>query len=423
MRRAVPVIILFVATAGLVLLGFPGDERKNNGTRSPVRHTSLLIEQSAPSGFSPLIRVNVTPASGETLRIGIDGEYQIVPVGSSKVLGRAIRLERASVTTTATGIRIGSNLYPVSRLEIVPEKSPSVWVGRHQYRGTVRLFRRSGGVIVVVNVLPLEDYLASVVDSEMPLKFPTAARQAQALIARTYALYQMQASADHPFFDVHATTQSQKYLGYQYRDQNNRRLAGESHNSREIVKRTRGMVCTYRGRIFCTYYSAVCGGRTTAGKNVFSDAALPLQSVECRWCRDAKRYRWKVDYAKPEAQSRLAQHFHAQGRPFGTLQEILPIKNGAGIGEKTFHIGDGRHSYPISSQELRRILSSSKIYSQDFSIQLSANRLIIEGRGHGHGAGLCQWGARGLARAGKNVLQIIQHYYPGSDVVVMQTDR
>jgi stage II sporulation protein D len=367
--------------------------------------------------------VNVTPVSGETVQIGVDGEYQILPVESSRVIGRGTRLERATVTATATGIRIGKNLYPVSRLEIVPEKSPSVWVGRHQYRGTVRLFRRLGGSIVVVNVLPLEDYLASVVDSEMPVKFPTAARQAQALVARTYALYQMQASADHPFFDVHATTQSQKYLGYQYRDQKNRRLAGESQNSREIVNRTRGMVCTFQGRIFCTYYSAVCGGRTTAGKNVFSDAAPTLQSVECQWCRDAQRYRWKVDFAKSEVESRLTQHFHSQDRPFGTLQTILLIQNSTGTGNAAFDVGDGRYRYRVSSKELRRILPSSKLDSPNFRIHISAEKLIIEGRGYGHGVGLCQWGARGLALAGRNVLQIIQYYYPGSNVVVMQTDR
>ncbi|MCH7987650.1 MAG: hypothetical protein IID46_00715 [Planctomycetes bacterium] len=172
MRRAVPVFVLFVATAGFVYLWISGDEKNKDGIRNPVRQTSLQIGHPQPSGFSPLIRVNVTPAFGETVRIGIDGEYRILPVGSSRVIGRGKRLERAPVTSAATGIRIGRNLYPVSRLEIVPEKSPSVWVGRHQYRGTVRLFRRPGGSIVAVNVLPLEDYLASVVDSEMPENFP-----------------------------------------------------------------------------------------------------------------------------------------------------------------------------------------------------------------------------------------------------------
>jgi stage II sporulation protein D len=423
MRRAVPVFVLFVATVGFVYLWVSGYEKKKDGTRNPVRQTSLQIEHSQPSGFSPLIRVNVTPSSGVTVQIGVDGEYQVLPVESSRVIGRGKRLERASVTAAPSGIRIGKNLYPVSRLEIVPERSPSVWVGRHQYRGTLRLFRRSGGSIVAVNVLPLEDYIASVVDSEMPGKFPAAAREAQALVARTYALYQMQASANHPFFDVHATTRSQKYLGYQYRDQNNRRLAGESRNSRKIAGRTRGMVCTFQGRIFCTYYSAVCGGRTTAGKDVFSDAALPLKSVECRWCRDASRYRWRVDYAKSEVGSRLTQHFQSQGRPFATLQTILPTKDSAGTGIAEFDISDGRYRYRVSSKELRRILPSSKLYSPNFSIHVSAERLIIEGQGHGHGVGLCQWGARGLALSGRNAIQIIQYYYPGSNVVVMQMDR
>ena len=124
-----------------------------------------------------------------------------------------------------------------------------------------------------------------------------------------------------------------------------------------------------------------------------------------------------------EVESRLTQHFRSRGRPFGKLQTILPTKDASGIGKKTFDVGDGSHTYPISSEELRRILPSSKVYSPHFQIRVSAERLIIVGRGHGHGVGLCQWGARGLALSGKNAFQIIQYYYPGSNVVVMQMGR
>ena len=80
--------------------------------------------------------------------------------------------------------------------------------------------------MVVVNVVPLEDYVASVVDGEMPATFPEAARQAQAIVARTYVLYQIQTARVSPLFDVYATTRSQNYLGYQYRGRDGKRLCG-----------------------------------------------------------------------------------------------------------------------------------------------------------------------------------------------------
>src|SRR5207302_4392397 len=109
----------------------------------------------------------------------------------------------------------------------------AVWVEVHQYRGTVRIHRQSGNTVAAVNVLPLEDYVASVVDGEMPSAFPDEARKAQAIIARTYALYQRDVAEKASIADLFASTRSQKYLGYQYRD-GGKLLAGESMASRKI---------------------------------------------------------------------------------------------------------------------------------------------------------------------------------------------
>src|SRR4029077_15905930 len=128
------------------------------------------------------------------------------------------------------------------------------------------------------------EYTASVVDGEMPAAFPDEARKAQAIVARTYALYQKRVAARGSIADLFASTRSQKYLGYQYRE-GGKLLAGESESSRKIAAATRGQVCHYHGKIFCTSYCAVCGGNTVRGTEVFSDAGAPLVSVKCDFCR------------------------------------------------------------------------------------------------------------------------------------------
>src|SRR5271154_2417917 len=100
------------------------------------------------------------------------------------------RVPTKFVAPVPNGFRIGHRQVTGTTLEIVPEHSPGVWIGDRQYRGRVRLVRQRGK-IVVVNIVGLEDYIASVVDGEMPSAFPDAARQAQAIAARSYVMFQL----------------------------------------------------------------------------------------------------------------------------------------------------------------------------------------------------------------------------------------
>lgn len=368
-----------------------------------------------------LIRVAVTPTPQKKIELSIDGPYQLRPVGSDQILSRGKQLGASTVAATSSGLRIGQANFAVTRLEIVPSKSPSVWVNGHQYRGAIRLFRRSGGTVLAVNVLPLGDYLASVVDSEMPTAFGTEARKAQAIVARTYALDVLRSDEGNGEFDLFASTSSQKYLGYQYQD-GNRRLAGESAASRQIVRDTTGMVCTYQGRLFRTYYSAACGGRTTLGSAVFTDAVAALQSVPCEYCRDSKHYRWEANVAKAEVAAKLTAHFRSEGQSFGKLQSIQRVSgdptNGTEIPE--FEVRDGRRALRISAATLRRLISVTTLLSPFFTITDQGDSWHFVGRGHGHGVGLCQWGARGQAQQGRSCYEILRYYYPGAKIVQLR---
>lgn len=369
------------------------------------------------------VRVALTPTPQKQFEISIDGPYQIHPVGSDKILSRGQSLGTSAVTATNSGFKIGKSDIAVTRLEIHGTQSPSIWVNGHEYRGNLRLFRRAGGGIIAVNVLPLGEYLASVVDSEMPASFGTEARKAQAIVARTYALDVIRGSEGNSDYDLFASTSSQKYLGFQYQD-GSRRLAGESEASRQIIRETTGMVCTFQGRLFRTYYSAACGGQTTQGSAVFSDAVAALKSVPCDYCRDAKLYRWQADLKKTDVEAKLKAYFRSEGKTFDKLQSIKLASGNPNRGTEVpeFAANDGKRSHRISAATLRRQLSVSSIFSPYFTITEieKADTLHFEGRGHGHGVGLCQWGARGQAQIGKSCFEIIRYYYSGAKIVQLQ---
>lgn len=366
------------------------------------------------------IRVGVTPEPQASVAIEISEPFHVTAVGSPKVLLKAPRLARTTVTATPRGLKIGKHELSVTRLEIVADKTPAVWIEGHQYRGRMRLFRASGGKVLAVNVLPLEEYVASVIDSEMPGDFPDEARKAQAIVARTYAIYQMQQAGRDAPLDLYASTRSQKYLGFQYRD-GSRLLAGESVASRRIAAETRGQVCTYQGQVFCTYYCAVCGGGTVKGTEVFSDAAAPLAVVKCDWCKEANLYRWTAQVAKRDAQADIAPLLGRDGKKPGTLKSVSVVRAKGAGSLSEFDLKSDRQTVRVSGAELRQALAGRGLYSPRFTVEDQGNTWRISGRGHGHGVGLCQWGARGLALSGKTSEQILAYYYPGMQLTTLKS--
>lgn len=412
---------LLAVLAAIVVMswGLPRAKRitLTGGPSESLAATSKTLSRADQT----MIRVAVTPTAQKQVELSIDTPYLFRPVGSDKVLSRGQQLDASTVTATSSGLKIGKSEYAVTRLEIVPTQSPSIWVNGHEYRGHMRLFRRSGGAVLAVNVLPLGDYLASVVDSEMPTSFGVEARKAQAIAARTYALDVVRNDEGDGEFDLFASTSSQKYLGFQYRD-GSRRLAGESEASRQIVHDTTGMVCTVQGRLFRTYYSAACGGHTTQGSAVFTDAVSALKSVACDYCREAKQYRWEADLPKAEVERKLKAYFQSEGKTFDKLQSIKLASGNLDRGTEVpeFEVRDGKRSLRISAATLRRQISVTTLFSPFFTITEKSGTLHFAGRGHGHGVGLCQWGARGQSLLGKSCYEIVRFYYSGAKIVQLQ---
>jgi stage II sporulation protein D len=355
--------------------------------------------------------VNLTPSPQSTLRLAVRGPYLVRPLNSEQTLAEGLVLAQTLVTSGAHGVKLGASTWPQEVVEVVPTGAGLVVVNDRAYHGLVRIYREGSGKLTAVNVLPLEQYVSCVIDAEMPAKFPPAAREAQAIVARSYALWQMQQAPRDARFDVFATVRSQHYLGVEYVDGNGRRLAGESAASRQAAAATRGKVCQTGGRLFCTYYSAVCGGATTPGRELFDDADPVLRSVPCHWCRDSDKYRWTTELTIDELLTGIRKS--AKGLE---LTGVTSIRQLAGPQPGTiakWEISDGRRRATVDAVSLRQNLPAGRLLSPHCSLRLDRGKILAEGSGHGHGAGLCQWGARGQAQAGRSAEEIVRYYYPG----------
>lgn len=304
-----------------------------------------------------------------------------------------LRVERGMVRARGVG-RASSHDY--GRAErMFGEADGAVQVGDDVYFGRIEI-RVEKGRLVVLNRLPLETYLLGIVGSEMPATWPIEALKAQAVAARTYALQRvmMSRSANRPH-DLAATVVSQVYKG----------AANISDQVIEAVQSTRGEVLAHDRMLIEALFHSTCGGRTVASVDYFGGARDYLVEVPCTWCTGSSRHHWGVDLRLKEVERRLvrAKLVKAPLRSIATRKGQVWVK-------------DGRGRRRLDPRDVRRAIGWEHLYSERFSVVLKGGVAHFEGRGFGHGVGLCQWGARGMADEGRGYRQILQHYYKGAKV-------
>jgi stage II sporulation protein D len=205
-------------------------------------------------------------------------------------------------------------------------------------------------------------------------------------------------------YDLVATVMDQNYVG----------TSKEDPRLRAAVDRTAGMVLLYQMRLFRCYYHSTCGGHTEAVQDVFPDPALlPLSPVPCPYCRGSKHYRWHSAIAKAE----LAEALRKAGlsaRQVVSLQVTSRSRSGRAL-EVAIGTGEAGGTR-MPANDFRLAVGPSRLPSTLFEVRDIGNRLEFQGRGFGHGVGMCQWGARGMAEAHHSAPEILAHYYPGAEL-------
>ena len=278
-------------------------------------------------------------------------------------------------------------------------------VNGKQYRGVIELRKKKNASLLVINEVDLEEYLLGVVAAEIPADWEMEALKAQAVASRTYAVYQMQ-NAGRRTYHILATVDSQMYLGKR----------GERPRATQAVQATRGMIITYRGEVVPAFYHASCGGHTEDALVLWGIDEPYLKGVDCD-CQNISTYgSW-------EKRVTMAGIIRALGREGYRLGEVNSVEIGtltaAGrVKNVLFRHAGGTTLVP--AETLRATLGYSSLPSIFFEPEIIGREVVLSGRGLGHGVGLCQWGAKEMARNGANYKEILSHYYPGTAVVPMQ---
>jgi len=350
----------------------------------------------AELGQVPTIRVALVLNAKEA-DVSCRGPCALNAEPGGKLIESGPGFRGAKLVAATDGFRLLGRPIKANGFIMRPARDGSLSVGGITYRGELKVVKEQGGRLSIINLVNLEDYLAGVLGSEMPLNWPDAALRAQAIASRSYAVYQMKERKGHAY-DLKSTVQDQAYLG----------MKRETSKSRRIVQETRGIVILYKWRFFPVYFHSTCGGHTEDAGNVFQMRTIGcLQGRPCGYCSASKYYTWRFDIGEAELRKKLSSRI----RRLGTIVAVEPLertKSGRATKVKVVHT---RGTSVMDAYEFRRAVGVGLLRGTNFTVKKSGSKFHFSGRGWGHGVGMCQFGAKGLAETGKDCLDILSFYY------------
>lgn len=408
-------IWLGVFFMGLTPLGCRESQDAHEATQleseSRFRIRVLLLKESA--------HCTVEVPQGSTLKLD-PGEGRPQQIKLKDTSGGSVSI---SIHARDGRIQVAGQTYDVRELEIWPGKPHTFSLDQHAYRGRIRIkISERRDAIDLINLVPLEAYLAGVVGAEMPPFWHAEALKVQAVVARTYCLHIKRKFGPARSWDLNKTQAHQVYQGVQ----------AEHERVWDAVNSTRGQCLAGPGKdaaytIFPTYYSAICGGHTENSQHVFGDSFVPLSGVPCDYCKEVAKlgqFLWPLaQYAKRTVSDKLLRRY-AKLRSLGRIIELTPARQSdyagharitsfklTGVNGKTDHLPaeDLRLTIDPSGREIQSAMCRVADWSDRWA--------FVGGRGWGHGVGLCQCGAQGLAKQGSPYQAILQYYFPGSRII------
>ncbi len=295
---------------------------------------------------------------------------------------------------------------------VLAEPNGCFYIDKDPYTGVLEF---APDKALVINELDFESYLLGVVGSEMPSRFESDALRAQAIASRTYALYNWLFIGARRSWHLDDDTFSQVYRGQ----------AAANARIKSIVAETCGLVMVYGDKVFQAYYHSTCGGGT---RNASATAEFakepdirPLAGTTCTFCSASSVYTWQEEFNERHVRDALRKR--ADGKlALGRITAIEPVAPPAGGGiysdyVRITHDQDPRRPIDILATIFRSALNTVRegsCKSTAFTaFRVDGDVLRVEGRGFGHGVGMCQYGAQGQARQGRDYLKILRYYYPG----------
>jgi len=355
----------------------------------------------------PIIRVliskdnNVRIRSDKSIPLTIEGKL----FSRKKIKGLTLKNEKnRSILYFDKNKQKIYDLKSNQRLQVRSSDGRGIWVGQKRFSGKLNLFVLDSEILVV-NVLGIENYLSSVVGSEMPAKWPIEALRAQAIASRTYALKQK----GNNLFDVDSTQRNQVYNG----------LESRTYKTRRAVRSTRSLVLTYKNKLINALFHSSSGGMTENSQDVWKNKYPYLSSVK-DFDKKNPKLRWQKKFSNKE----LVNLFPKIGGIKNI--EILNITNTGRI--KKIRLNGAHGSDQISGVDLRKKLGLNSTFVRFKLIEEKSTEfptkkgLIVFGQGSGHGVGMSQWGAKYMASKGQKAEKILKHFYRGVQIKPFRKD-
>ncbi|MBW4443171.1 MAG: SpoIID/LytB domain-containing protein [Plectolyngbya sp. WJT66-NPBG17] len=357
----------------------------------------------ARAGGSVELRVAIEQNAPQ-VNVGSSGTAQVLD-GSGQVVGEIQAMNGFAAQAKNGGVAL--DRWKSGAMWIVPKQATDVvWIGNRWYRGRVYLVPTGKG-LTAVNYVDLEQYLFSVLGAEMNGNWPQEALKAQAVAARSYAVYKLQGARNsiNSVFDLDDTTRSQVYNGVQ----------SESTGTQQAVLSTAGQVLAYNNRVVEAYFHSSAGGCTEGSENVWSTALPYFQSRQVGFDEGTPVSAW----SKTLSLSEMSSHFGV-----GNIQRIAP-KNLTKCGRVlAMEIVGDRGTKIVKGDDIQAALNLRStlftIAAQPIASKAGGKatlQFVVTGRGFGHGVGMSQWGAYNMARQGKKYNEILPQYYIGAVLV------
>jgi stage II sporulation protein D len=419
-----------VAFAGLVLLVvlFHGCEQR------PAVRTTPQMDADPQFWVRVLLATNVTQctltASSpiDVLRSSLNPAFR----ATAYTLGSPG--EPVQITVSSGRLLLGATSVSESQVILCPQHPHIFSFNGDPYRGKLQIILNSQGQgFDAINLVPIEPYLAGVVGEEMPDYWEPEALKAQTIAARTYCLYIKNRFGVDRDWDVGRTQANQVYGGVRAESSQAwnavNSTAGKVLVSNDFGPRRRGRRATLASGIqglFPAYYSSICGGYTADSNDVFGESFGPLKSVACPYCKDVARlglFFWPMaQFDRQTVTKQLAQRYPKLDA-LGEIKDIVVIgQRDCGEFSRLTRIklvGTTGKTDTLRAEDLRLAIDPTgrKIKSTICHIvPWGDGWAFLAGRGWGHGVGMCQCGAEGLARLGRSADEILRYYYSGCEI-------
>ena len=295
---------------------------------------------------------------------------------------------------------LGREVLRLAALRVTAAPGGAVRVNALDYPGAIEIRRAAEGLLVV-NTLPLEEYVGGSVKAEAGESMPLEMLKAQAIVARTYAAYHRRLNAGKPY-EIVATTAHQQYVG----------RVGASSPVWTAVRETRGQVLLWAGELFPAFYHTDSGGHTEDPRVVFAAANMPaLRGVRVDFPSDSPHHLWNLDLPLAELSAALQRAGVGVGRVTGL--EVL--ERSASLRVTRILVTGSAAEVVLRGNDLRRFVGYDTLKSTLFSVAVDDTTARFAGRGYGHGVGMDQAGAKTMGQLGYSARQILEYYYPGAE--------